>query len=186
MGILVIAEHDNQTLKPATRNAVTAATKLGSDITILVAGQGCQAVADAAAKVAGVTKVLIAEAPELAHGLPENLAPLVVELGGTYEYLIATATSAMRLEKPHSLSYQAITETKVPSITLVWSSAKEAEAGLWLKSTDTSLSCTTSRMPLSDPSAAPLMALLIGGTTAITATVTSSKQGAVASARTRW
>jgi len=94
MGILVIAEHDNQTLKPATRNAVTAATKLGSDITILVAGQGCQAVADAAAKVAGVTKVLIAEAPELAHGLPENLAPLVVELGQTYEYLIATATSA--------------------------------------------------------------------------------------------
>jgi electron transfer flavoprotein alpha subunit len=94
MGILVIAEHDNQTLKPATRNAVTAATKLGSEITILVAGQGCQAVADAAAKVAGVTKVLLAEAPELAHGLPENLAPLVAELGGTHEYLLATATSA--------------------------------------------------------------------------------------------
>jgi UTP--glucose-1-phosphate uridylyltransferase len=57
---------------------------------------------------------------------------------------IATAISAMRLEKPHSLSYQAITETKLPSITLVWSSAKEDEAGLWLKSTDTSLSCMSS------------------------------------------
>src|ERR1700759_1577065 len=93
MGILVIAEHDNQTLKPATRNAVTAATKLGSDITVLVAGEGAQAVADAAAKIAGVTKVLLAEAPELAHGLPENLAPLVAELGGSHEYLLATATS---------------------------------------------------------------------------------------------
>ena len=93
MGILVIAEHDNQTLKPATRNAVTAATKLGSDITVLVAGEGAQAVADAAAKIAGVTKVLLAEAPELAHGLPENLAPLVAEMGGSHEYLMATATS---------------------------------------------------------------------------------------------
>jgi electron transfer flavoprotein alpha subunit len=93
MSILVIAEHDNQTLKPATRNAVTAATKLGSDITVLVAGLNCQAVADAAAKVAGVTKVLVAEAPELEHSLPENLAPLVAELGQTYGYLIATATS---------------------------------------------------------------------------------------------
>src|SRR5476651_2735250 len=70
----------------------------------------------------------------------------------------------MRLEKPHSLSYQVMIETSDPSITLVWSSAKEDDAGLWLKSTDTSLSCTTSRMPLSGPSAAPLMALLISST----------------------
>src|ERR1700749_2443599 len=67
----------------------------------------------------------------------------------------------MRLEKPHSLSYQVMIETKLPSITRVWSSAKEDEAGLWLKSTDTSLSCTTSRMPLRGPAAAALMALLI-------------------------
>jgi electron transfer flavoprotein alpha subunit len=93
MAILVLAEHDNQTVKPATRNAVTAAAKLGSDITVLVAGQGCQAAADAAAKIAGVTKVLIADAPELAHGLPENLAPLIADLGGSYEYLVAAATS---------------------------------------------------------------------------------------------
>jgi electron transfer flavoprotein alpha subunit len=72
---------------------LTAATKLGQDITVLVAGQGCQAAADAAAKIAGVTKVLIADAPELAHGLPENLAPLIADLGGSYEYLIAAATS---------------------------------------------------------------------------------------------
>src|SRR6201992_483918 len=100
MAILVIAEHDNQTLKPATRNAVTAATKLGQDITVLVAGEGAQAVADAAAKVAGVTKVLLAEAPELAHGLPENLAPLVAELGGSHEYLMATATSMGKSTMP--------------------------------------------------------------------------------------
>jgi electron transfer flavoprotein alpha subunit len=93
MAILVVAEHDNQSVKPATRNAVTAATKLGSDITVLVAGQGCHGAADAAAKIAGVTKVLVADAPELAHGLPENLAPLIADLGASYEYLIAAATS---------------------------------------------------------------------------------------------
>jgi electron transfer flavoprotein alpha subunit len=92
MAVLVIAEHDNQTLKPATRNAVTAATKLG-DVTVLVAGQNCRPAAEAAAKVAGVSKVLIAEAPELAHGLPENVAPLIADLGGSYEYLMAAATS---------------------------------------------------------------------------------------------
>jgi electron transfer flavoprotein alpha subunit len=93
MAILVIAEHDNQALKVATRNAVAAATKLGGDIHVLVAGQGCQAVADAAATVAGVTKVLLAEAPELEHSLPENLAPLIVDLGKGYDYIVAAATS---------------------------------------------------------------------------------------------
>jgi electron transfer flavoprotein alpha subunit len=93
MAILVVAEHDNQSVKPATRNAVTAAAKLGSDITVLVAGQSCQGAAEAAAKIAGVTKVLVADAPELGHGLPENLAPLIADLGGSYEYLIAAATS---------------------------------------------------------------------------------------------
>lgn len=94
MSILVIAEHDNQTVKSATRNAVTAAGKLGSDIAVLVAGYNAKAAAEAASKIAGVTKVLLADAPELEHGLPENVAPLVVELGKTYAYLIATATSA--------------------------------------------------------------------------------------------
>ena len=100
MAILVIAEHDNHSIKPATRNAVTAATKLGSDIAVLVAGSNCQEAAQAAAKIAGVTKVLVADAPELEHGLPENLAPLIAELGSSYEYLIAAATSAGKSVMP--------------------------------------------------------------------------------------
>ena len=79
---------------------------------------------------------------------------LLLPFRGQSSLPIATAVSAMRLEKPHSLSYQVMIETKLPSITLVWSSAKLDEAGLWLKSTETSLSCTTSRMPLSGPLAA--------------------------------
>src|ERR1700712_1288063 len=75
----------------------------------------------------------------------------------------------MRLEKPHSLSYQVMIDTKLPSITLVWSSAKLDDAGLWLKSDDTSFSCTTSRMPFSGPAAAALMALLISSTLVVRA-----------------
>jgi electron transfer flavoprotein alpha subunit len=100
MPILVVAEHDNQSVKPATRNAVTAAAKLGSDIAVLVAGHNCQPAATAAAKIAGVTKVLVADAPELEHGLPENLAPLLVELAATHEYLLAAATSAGKSVMP--------------------------------------------------------------------------------------
>jgi electron transfer flavoprotein alpha subunit len=94
MSVLVIAEHDNRTLKTATRNAVTAAAKLGGEVHILVAGQDCRPVAEAASKVAGVTKVLVADAPDVAHALPENLAPLVAELGRNYAYLVAPATSS--------------------------------------------------------------------------------------------
>jgi electron transfer flavoprotein alpha subunit len=100
MASLVVAEHDNNSVKPATRNAVTAAAKLGGDITILVAGHDCRGAADAAAKIAGVTKVLVADAPELEHGLPENLAPLIVGLGKSYDYLIAPATSAGKSVMP--------------------------------------------------------------------------------------
>jgi electron transfer flavoprotein alpha subunit len=100
MAILVIAEHDNHSVKPATRNAVTAAGKLGGDITVLVAGSNCREAAEAAAKIAGVAKVLVADAPELDHGLPENLAPLIAELGASHEYLIAAATSAGKSVMP--------------------------------------------------------------------------------------
>ncbi|MCW2242746.1 electron transfer flavoprotein subunit alpha/FixB family protein [Azospirillum canadense] len=97
MAILVIAEHDNAALKPATLNAVTAAAKiansLGGDIHLLVAGQGAQAVADAAAKVTGVSKVLLADDAAYAHALPENLAPLVVGLAKSYGHVLAAATS---------------------------------------------------------------------------------------------
>jgi electron transfer flavoprotein alpha subunit len=92
MSALVIAEHDNQTLKPATLNAVTAAAQLG-DVAVLVAGSGCGAVAEAAAKVAGVAKVLVADAPAYAHPLAESLAPLVVGLAASYSHLLAPATT---------------------------------------------------------------------------------------------
>jgi len=93
MSILVIAEHDNATLKPATLHAVTAATAIGGEIHVLVAGSGCSAAADAAAKVAGVAKALVADGPELEHQLAENLAPLVVELAKNYGHVLAPATS---------------------------------------------------------------------------------------------
>ncbi|MBY3756477.1 electron transfer flavoprotein subunit alpha/FixB family protein [Azospirillum formosense] len=93
MSILVIAEHDNATLKAATLNAVSAAAKIGGDIHVLVAGQGAQAVADAASKVAGVAKVLLADDAAYAHPLPENVAPLVVNLAKGYGHVLAAASS---------------------------------------------------------------------------------------------
>ncbi|MBP2316592.1 electron transfer flavoprotein subunit alpha/FixB family protein [Azospirillum soli] len=95
MPILVLAEHDNARLKPATLNAVAAACLLGSDVHVLVAGQGARAVADAASKIAGVAKVLLADAAALEHQLPETLAPLVADTAkGGYSHVVAPATSA--------------------------------------------------------------------------------------------
>ena len=79
---LVIAEHDNSSLKPATLNTVAAAAKIGGDIHILVAGKGAQAVADAAAKIAGVTKVLLADGDSLEQFLAENVAAQVLAVAG--------------------------------------------------------------------------------------------------------
>jgi electron transfer flavoprotein alpha subunit len=97
MTVLVVAEHDNKSVKPATLNAVAAATELGKagagDIHILVAGESCRAAADAAAKIAGVTKVLIADDPAYGHGLAENVAPLLVSLAPQYSHLLAPATT---------------------------------------------------------------------------------------------
>ena len=93
MTILVIAEHDGKTLAPATLNTVAAAAKIGGDINVLVAGQGIGAVAEAAAKIAGVAKVLVADNAAYAHQLPENVAPLVAELGKGYSHILAAATS---------------------------------------------------------------------------------------------
>jgi electron transfer flavoprotein alpha subunit len=93
MTILVIAEHDNSSLKRATLNAVTAAAAAGNDIHLLVAGHGAAAVAEQAAKVAGVAEVLVADAAEYAHGLPENLAALVVSLASSYTHVIAASTA---------------------------------------------------------------------------------------------
>jgi len=94
MSILVLAEHDNSAIKPATLHAVAAAQKIGGTIDLLVAGQGCGAAAEAAAKIAGVAKVLVADAAEYAHGLPENLAPLIVDLAKGYGHVVAAATTA--------------------------------------------------------------------------------------------
>lgn len=93
MSILVLAEHDNKTLNGATLNVVAAAQKIGGDITILVAGSGAQAVADAAAKVAGVSKVLLADNAVYANQLAENVAALVADLGKGYSHILAAATT---------------------------------------------------------------------------------------------
>jgi electron transfer flavoprotein alpha subunit len=95
MAALVVAEHDNGTLKPATLNAVAAAKEIaGQEVDILVAGKDCRAVAEAAAGVAGVRKVLLADDPVYDHGLAENLAPLLVKLSPGYGHLLAPATTS--------------------------------------------------------------------------------------------
>ncbi|MFZ1827222.1 MAG: FAD-binding protein [Candidatus Competibacteraceae bacterium] len=94
MSILVIAEHDNAVLKAATLNTVTAATQLGDDVHVLVAGHGCCAVAQAAAQVAAVKKVLIADAPYYANQLAENMAALIIEIASGYSHILAPATAA--------------------------------------------------------------------------------------------
>jgi electron transfer flavoprotein alpha subunit len=91
MSILVIAEHDNATLKAETLKTVAAAQKIGNDITLLVTGFNCQNVVDAAIKVNGVSKVLVADNPAYEHQLAENVSLLVTELAGDYEHILATA-----------------------------------------------------------------------------------------------
>ncbi len=93
MSILVYAEHDNASLKPATLNVITAAQQIGGDITVLVAGSGCAAVAQAAAQVAGVSKVLLADNAAYAHQLAENVSLLVAGLGKHYSHILAAATT---------------------------------------------------------------------------------------------
>jgi len=93
MTILVIAEHDNAALKPSTLHTLGAATQIGGDVHVLVAGQGCQAVAQAAAAVPGVGKVLLADAAQYKDQLAENLAALVVGLAKDYGHVLAPATT---------------------------------------------------------------------------------------------
>ncbi len=93
MATLVIAEHDNASLKKATLNTISAAAAIGGDVDILVAGSGCQSVADAAAQIAGVGKVLLADNACYEHQLPESVAPLVAEQGKGYSHILAAATT---------------------------------------------------------------------------------------------
>lgn len=93
MTILVFADHDNAVLREGTLNVVTAAAAIDSDVHILVAGKGCGAVAEAAAKVAGVSKVLVADDDAYEHALAENLAPLIVGLMDGYDGILASANT---------------------------------------------------------------------------------------------
>ncbi|MFN7726580.1 MAG: electron transfer flavoprotein subunit alpha/FixB family protein [Rubrivivax sp.] len=94
MAALVIAEHDNASIKGATLNTVTAALACGGEVHVLVAGAGAAAAAAAAAQIAGVAKVLHADAPGLDHGLAENVAAQVVAVAGAYSHLLFPATAS--------------------------------------------------------------------------------------------
>ncbi len=100
MKTLVLVEHDNAALKDATLSAVTAAAKLG-EVHLLVAGSGCGAVAQAAAQIAGVAKVYLADDPAYANGLPENVAPLAAQLMADHDAFLAPATTTGKNIAPH-------------------------------------------------------------------------------------
>ena len=93
MTALVIAEHDNASLKGSTLNTITAATQCGGDVHVLIAGANCGAAAEAASKLAGVAKVLVADAAHLADGLAENVAEQVLAIAGNYSHILAPATA---------------------------------------------------------------------------------------------
>ena len=93
MSVLLIAEHDNQTLSPATAKALTAAKQLGGDVDVLVAGSGCGGVAAAAATLDGVSKVVVADAGHLEHRLGEEMAALIVPMMDGYCAIVAAATT---------------------------------------------------------------------------------------------
>ena len=93
MSILILADHDDGQLAPATLNTVTAATQIGDDIHILVAGDASGEVAKSAAAIAGVSKVLTADDTTLAHGIAENVAPLILSIASDYSHLMAPATT---------------------------------------------------------------------------------------------
>jgi electron transfer flavoprotein alpha subunit len=93
MAILLLADHDNATLSDQTAKALTAASKIGSDVHVLVAGSGAKAAAEQAAKLAGVSKVLLADDASLGNNLAEPLAALIVSLAGSYDAIVSAATS---------------------------------------------------------------------------------------------
>src|SRR5436309_7154209 len=94
MTALVIAEHDNNSIKPATLNTVTAAAQCGAEVHVLVAGQGAQAAAQAAAGIAGVAKVIHVDGPQFEHGLAENMAAQVLAIASSYSHILFPATAS--------------------------------------------------------------------------------------------
>ena len=102
MAVLVYAEHDNRALAAATLNAVAAAARMGDEIVVLVAGQGCGPVAEAAAGVEGIARVLLADDPALAAQLAENVAPLIASLAPAYSHVVAAATTTGKNVMPRA------------------------------------------------------------------------------------
>ena len=100
MTTLLIAEHDNTSVKDSTNKALTAAAALGAEVHVLVAGENAKPAADAAAKLAGVKKVLLADGPAYAHDLAEPLAALIVALAPSYDAFVAPATSRFKNVMP--------------------------------------------------------------------------------------
>ncbi len=100
MTILLLAEHDNASLNDQTAKALSAAAKIGGDVHVLVAGSGAKAAADATAKLAGVSKVLLADDAGLANNLAEPLAALIVSLAPSYDVIIAAATASAKNVMP--------------------------------------------------------------------------------------
>ncbi len=94
MSILVVAEHDNDSIKAPTLVAVAAAQAIGGDIEILIAGSGCSGASDAASKIAGVSKVLVADNDCYAHQLAENIADLISEIGSGYSHILTVTTTS--------------------------------------------------------------------------------------------
>ena len=93
MSVLVIAEHDNDEVRTATLNAVTAAGEIDTDVDLLVAGSGCAGVADECSSIQGVTRILLVDEPAYEHDLPENLSPLVQSLAERYSHVLAPAST---------------------------------------------------------------------------------------------
>ena len=100
MTILLVAEHDNKTLNPLNLKALTAAAAIGGDVHVLVAGNGCRPVAEAAAKMAGVSKVKLVESPHLENVLAEDMAALIVPMMAQYDVLLAPAASSSKSFMP--------------------------------------------------------------------------------------
>jgi electron transfer flavoprotein alpha subunit len=100
MAILLLAEHDNASLNDQTAKALTAASQIGGDVHVLVAGSGAQAAADAAAKLSGVSKVLLADDASLTNSLAEPLAALIVSLAGSYDVIMSSATASAKNVMP--------------------------------------------------------------------------------------
>jgi electron transfer flavoprotein alpha subunit len=93
MSVLIIAEHDNSEIKSATLNTITAATQLGKDLHVLVAGHDCAAVAEAAAKIPGINKILLSEHEAYQHAMPENMAELILSIASDYSHILTPATT---------------------------------------------------------------------------------------------